>query len=250
MKFTVQVGTGTDGAGNLTGKVSAQRAIVYFSHTTGTSTATVAKADQANQNLMSGASNRLVWFKGANCDTGDAQAVSAIFSYSAAAGTAAERYGMVLVERSKDANGNDTSDGIVFMNVGCLNEVNTVHPYYAEYIPFSRSAQLYKQYGFNSVFYGDSSKLSTVDNGQVYAFPIYPMEGAQVRNPPIGLLGFLSPDFYWGGASTPVSIYGTTHQYRPVDPNPSTNLTIDSKSLVRTTLGYMWQLSRPMIIWE
>lgn len=238
--LTFQVGTGTNGAGILTGKVSQQRSIAYYC-TSGLANDTLVEVDKANKHLFSGASNRLMFIRGAN--SSQPENFSPLGGGAQSNSNTCIRHGMFSVERTKNIDGTDSDEGILIFSAGTMIEsaFNT-WSYFNQYIPYLLPIGRPHLRRFPCFYIGDESFKSTLTYNKITTIPFTPFYGGEMKNPGINQCGYFKNDFTWGGVGIPIEVYGTNKLYRPIE-----------NDLFRTFLGSdttMFADSRMMMIWE
>jgi hypothetical protein len=117
----------------------------------------------------------------------------------------------VTLERSKDNNGADTDDGLIFNASGFDGRV-------CQYIPFARAARA-AQGAYNVCMQTAAGSLASGTN--VGLLPAYPLDAAGPVSPGLEILGYYCGDL---AAFNPIStaIYGTYHTYIPLGGAAST----------------------------
>lgn len=170
------LGTGTDGAGNLTGQVSTRSVLGNTSSTTTTSTC-----------YASGASNRCAF---AMFMSNQNTAYSLFFS----------------IERSKNASGEDTGDGVILFGAAANGTVKT------QYLPASGAIRAVQSYPAIPVFQGITSLANGGDVGMI---PLFPQNLLGAVNPGNTVWFYYQPDLV---ALNPVvaTLKGATHTVLPL----------------------------------
>jgi len=187
-----QVGSGTDGVGGLTGAVSAKFPVF------------VANNSNASITYASGDTNRMCFAFWASGGLGTPVSNGNTFSTAHS-----PTVGLFSIERTKDASGNDTSDGA----------------YISTRDPQSGSTVLFRQQYWNQ----KSGPGAIEDWGILYPTPnttqmtsltmsVYPqffVKGGAFCNPGMNILGWTVPTLR---EDTPVKIhmYGSDHFYMPI----------------------------------
>ena len=111
----------------------------------------------------------------------------------------------LMIERSKDATGADTSDGLIL-------EAKMSNTWYSGYIPFARSGKGI----LSTIIVPAPSGLGSLANGaSVGLIPILPFDLQGVVNPGNNWMAYYGPDL---STYNPISItiHGTTHTYLPL----------------------------------
>lgn len=234
-----QVGFTLDGSGNFTGKFSHIRAMSYLSNGSASSDS-VALISQANQTLVSGDEDRLAIILGANSNHNASLSCYGGGSTDENVANAIPcKTSLLLIERSKDANGNPTDEGVIFIQAGNHHanagfNANWMYSHFLTYTnPLSYPHQL-----INCVYGGEAARTSTLQNLILSPFPFYPMEGGLIKNPPISIIGALSSDYPFQGEAIDVETYGDVKKYRPIT------------AKFPLVIGKQYNNSIPMILWE
>jgi hypothetical protein len=174
--FWVTIGTGSDGAGNITGILMARTAWSVNNSVT-----------SLPASYFSSSVNRV--------------------NFALFIGIQSPTYDVIFnLERSKDNNGSDTSDGIIIQVQAYTNTK------FSQYIPFSRSARA----GQNAFAAAPQSALGSLASGSnVGMLPLYPVDITGPVNPGMGLLAYYTADLT---VMNPIrsSIYGADHMYVPL----------------------------------
>ena len=170
------IGTGTDGAGNLTGQVSTRFVL-----------GTTVNSTTAQTCYASGATNRCAFamFMGIQTAT-----YSLFFS----------------IERSKDASGSDTGDGIIIFGAAANGTVKT------QYLPASGTISAIQSYPALPVYQG----ITTLANGSdVGMIPLFPQGQLGAVNPGNTIWFYYQPDLV---ALNPISatLKGSSHTILPL----------------------------------
>lgn len=175
MGMWVTIGTGSDGAGNITGVLLARTAI--GSAAIGTSTLLL--------HIASAGTSRLMLCYGIGYAT---QNNCVFFSF----------------ERSKDSSGNDTADGIIWHSTSAGGAT-----WNAQYIPFTGTVRAAQSY-LNCPFPGPTTTLA---NGQLVGFsPVLPfgIDGAKCAG--LNFLVYVTGDAARANTIT-LNVYGSPHTY-------------------------------------
>ncbi len=242
--LTFQVGFTIDGSGNLTTLYSTQRAITYYSYSSiSPATNTITAVDQAKKHLWSGANNRLSFARGVE-QTQNLEATAPFSGTFPTVNNSMIKHGFMSIERTKDSNGADTSEGLIFTNAGHMNETNFNTYAYQQQVILRGKPLPQNQYKlWNVAYVGDAANLTLRQFNQLSLLPIKPLYGGQEYHAGICQGAYLQGDFSaWYGEGIPFDVYGTTRLYRPV-----------GRSLFRPILGAdaaIHPVSDLMMIWE
>lgn len=184
----VTVGSGTNGAGTLTGVVSVRQALYL--------------KDPTN---LPDLTNRPIWTSGA------ANRIGQILARS---GTSSLANTFWAVERTKDTTGNDTNEGvhIVMRSPAIINgtTATAVTRYWSQTLIFSIASAQAMAAGPMCVTNNDGT---ATDAGNTGFFPWQMASRRGNENPPTGWLSYLYGDIN-GSIDITVSMYGTNHVYR------------------------------------
>jgi hypothetical protein len=251
VRVSVQVGTEVNGSGTLSGVVSLQRAIAYMSTTNSPVTNTAAAAGAANKHLFSGSTNRICAVRGVNTDNLNTEGFTPPGGANLSTTNSCLKHGMFAIERSKDSNGVDTDDGIIFIQAGNTSDDTINAPsgyattsYFTQYIPYLRPAARPTATFFPTLNLRDTtdSIVTSLAYDKLSAGPIFPQEGLQVHHPGINCRAFYNQDFAWANVGIPISVYGTSRLYRPMGDFFRTMLgTYNSTTMAASRMMMLWE---------
>jgi hypothetical protein len=183
----ITVGTGTNGAGTITGVTFARLQLQILDSTTGTLSGVGRPA------WTSGAANRVAQLL---CRQGNSNIGNAFWA----------------VERTKDAAGADTGEGVHVVARACVPPgSNVVAPnFWAQTLIFSIATAQTVSNGPMCVTNNDGT---STDAGNTGIFPWTMASKRGNENPPMGWLSYFYGDLN-GAVDTLVTMYGAAHTYR------------------------------------
>lgn len=175
--LAVTIGTGSDGAGAITGVLMARTVL-----TTGSQSAAI-------NHYFSSSTNRFAAAFGIGGQSG---------YYTI----------LVAVERSKNpATGADSNEGLIVHLITANNSSLSV--YSGGYIPFTGSARAFQANATALVCKGQTTMLSGATIGLI---PVTPLTITLPCNPGYNLMMYFTADIS-AQSQIPVTVYGTTHTY-------------------------------------
>lgn len=257
IRLYFEVGQATDGAGNLQGQKTLMREIAtgflinesYAANQTDYSI-TPSAFNTYNQVLMSGNAGRLSVMFGANHPadgwTNYGSYDQAPYYYPNSGHSEARLSPMLNIERSKNADGSDNGDAICilqssFSNAGGGNDAssynftNKGNPKSQVYFPFGEAPQTLF-FEFSSL--ANLGKGNTIDSidGRLSALPILNFDNGLMKNPFLGMIGSMNPDFAVGINS--INVFGSNRNYRKPE------------NKIRSSQGNQARDTFLMILWE
>lgn len=149
--------------------------------------------------------------------------------------------GFLSIERTKNDDGTDNEDGIIFLASGPFrtDQYNfsgyNGSSFIMTVIPFNEEFEITSQLTTNVS--SNTGRATTISGNEKTVFPFQPTIGARVINPPIGFIGSMDIDFIVGLNSN-IKIYNQTKTYRK------------SAAYHRPVGGLSWISSRLLQIWE
>lgn len=171
----IQVGTGTDGVGNLTGQVGAFIRV-------------------GTQNYVDVAAKCIF--------SGEAGRISFVLFFSAASCGIA-----VNVERSRDASGNLTDEGVIVQTFGAYDKG------FSQFIPKTGTIRAAAS-SLPAALPGGATTMA--GGADVILAPLWPWGFDGQKQPGTGFLVYFGPDLT-NDNPVPVSIYGANHTYYPIN---------------------------------
>lgn len=177
----ITLGQGSNGSGTLTGLLSTRQQYGGVNDTA-----------RANNYFSSGDTNRFCMAWGSD-----------------AVATDATKFLYVGIERLKNTDGTDATNGAFVVGIG--GDTNA-GKFRSQVSPFSGA--LPPQQVNGPSYPNDSTTTSLISGGNVYTLPIYPFWFFH-QNPTMNFVGYCNPDFT---RETPVTlvVYGAGHTYIPL----------------------------------
>lgn len=186
--LAITIGTGSDGSGNITGVVLARTEFVTSSsyvinYTTATSQPFYASANDGES------------FRFCSRRT-EGGAYSAAFA----------------IERTKDANGDGTSDGVLLF--AKLGKFNSSYTYFkvVKWVGASPAAEGYTAHpGGGSCLPPRDQITGLASDNDVAVYPFYHFDIGKTLSPMLGFCGVFAGDVGVGGSTQTVNLFGTNH---------------------------------------
>ena len=124
-----------------------------------------------------------------------------------------------MIERSKDASGNNTAEYFTAIESNCANQTSGTPPRQQTVLASGLVSNM--ENGAISIGLTVGSGTGQF-NGSVAAFPVFPVVG-KLGNPMLGLMSAVATDVSDGATVTVTSMYGTTHTFIAMTKGVMTN---------------------------